>query len=419
MKGIAHISKKLEWPITYMLRGVDDPVAVQYEVEYLASKRRKSKDGVIFFDHFLKDEWRRYCDDTGRHMSSESKKCLLDISSNEVNDKYLREESFKLWEISIDSDDLEVLKAIDEQDVRCSHAIWARARRQDKTIVSLLIEKIKENPGYWWQAGRYILTEEMTQFLAETIKKVADDNKREESWILPELLSKLNPSKVEELLISCWEKLRTIPEFVQIALYTATPNLISLARKSIQDSDNPKSLFEHYSLNVGIRTKGREGITRLEQLDAIQPYFDLLSDGDLHFLWEEGRKLGWTDYVARYLEPVIEGRDSEFIGRVFKKSSINTSCLDKDLEKGGRINLYHWVDMEKRQGWTRNEIFSALMIWFEKNKGIPALKVAGAVVSDSGGRSEYATLEKAASGLQGACEVLDQIRFEVYSRTLM
>lgn len=64
-------SDALRWPITFMLRGVDDPIAVRHEAEYVAQLSRDAGEGG-FIDHFLKDEWRRLSDELGRRMSIES-----------------------------------------------------------------------------------------------------------------------------------------------------------------------------------------------------------------------------------------------------------------------------------------------------------------------------------------------------------
>lgn len=417
----AQTSIKLEWPITYMLRGVDHPIALQYQAKYLANLRMQSNDGMVFHSYFVKDEWSRISEDYSRLMSIESKACLLDISADMKNDKYLREEAFRLWEVSIHSEDLTAMKSINKEDIRFDDTLWARARRQDRSVIPDLIKKIEENPRHWWQCGRYIWTRELTATLAVTIKNVAYDNKREEKWMLPELLSNLDTNTVEELLTPYWDKLSTIPQLVQIALNTTNPALVKLAQKTIKNSDKPEELLQYYTMNIGIKTKGRDGITKLEQLRVLQPFFGLLSDSDLHSLWEVGRDLGWNKYIEEHMVPVLESRNGEYIERVFKGSEINFSDLESDLKKDNPWHSYHWFESVERHGWNRDEIFSGLIEWLEKNKSIPALKVAGAVISHIGDRTEYYRLEGTILrlDLQDTAEVLDKIRFEVFSRTLI
>lgn len=196
-------SEALLWPITYMLKGVDDPVAVQHEVEYLADRSREAGGGII--DTFLKDEWRRRSTELGQRMSMESKQRLLDISADERNDEHLRKQAFSLWEVSVDLADVNIAQAINRDDVRYDTAVWARARRKDLSVVPQLLEKIEDRSRYWWQAGRYLWTEELTEALGKTIKKVAGASAEEREniagGIVPELTLRLDAGTGESLLL--------------------------------------------------------------------------------------------------------------------------------------------------------------------------------------------------------------------------
>ena len=152
-----------------MLRGVDDPIAVQHEVEYLAERSRQSEGQGGFVDHFVKDEWRRQSEDFGRPMSTASKERLFNLSANQKNDTHLRKQALALWEISVAPNDVEIARSIPSGDVRHDTAIWARVRRQDLSVIPELVEKIQQKPWYWWQAGRHIWSEELTALLDESI----------------------------------------------------------------------------------------------------------------------------------------------------------------------------------------------------------------------------------------------------------
>jgi hypothetical protein len=91
-------NEDLRWPITYMLRCVDDPIAVQHEAEYLADLSRETEGKGGFIDHFVKDEWKRQSGELGRSMSAASKARLLHLSKEPGNDIHLRKQAFMLWE---------------------------------------------------------------------------------------------------------------------------------------------------------------------------------------------------------------------------------------------------------------------------------------------------------------------------------
>lgn len=417
----AKVSEALRWPITYMLRGVDDPVAVQHEVEYLAQCSRDAGEQG-FIDHFLKDEWRRLSEDRGKRMSMESKQRLLELSADSHNDEHLRRQAFSLWEVSVAPDDVGVARQIDRHDVRYDRAIWARARRMDLTVVPQLLKKIEENPRYWWQAGRYLWTEELTGALANTVKKIAESSTAEREslgdWIVPELILKLDAGAVERILLPAWNEIRHVPAFLQVALCTATQNLVELARQAIRDAPEPSALFEHFSFRSGIRTEGRQGITRLQQLQVLQPYFQFLSDLDLIGLRDACIKRGWLDYAREYVEPVLRSRDSDLIKRVLGPTAINLSDLESDLNEGRDWRSYHWFDQQMRNGARRHELIDALFDWLKEKRSSAALAVVGNVLSNEGNRVDSMRLGEIVSNIPDSDEILSEIQFNIFRRTL-
>src|SRR6185312_10494695 len=413
-------SEALRWPITYMLKGVDDPIAVQHEVEYLAQCSRDAGKGG-FLDHFLKSEWQRLSEG-GKRMSMESKQRLLDISSDQHNDEHLRKQAFSLWEVSVGPSDLEVARGIDRDDVRYDKAVWARARRKDLTVVSQLLEKIEESPRYWWQAGRYLWTEELIEALGKAVKKIArtDASEREHigDWIVPELILRLDERTGESLLLPVWNEIRHIPAFLQVALCLATPKLEELAKEAVADAPEPSALFEHFSFTAGIYTSGREGITRLRQLQVLQPYFQLLSDLDLIGLRDACIKRGWLDYARKYLEPVLHRRESDLVKRTLSRTAIDLSDLESDLNENRYWRCYHWFEQQMRNGARREELIDALFDWFKERKSLPALKVVGNVLSEEGNRLEFARLGEVVSDMPNTDEILGETQFNVFRRTL-
>jgi hypothetical protein len=414
-------SQALLWPITYMLRGVDDPVAVEHEVSYLAQRNREAGEkGLI--DHFLKDEWRRLTTDMGRRMSTESKERLLSISADFSNDEHLRKQAFSLWEVSVGPNDVDIARSITEDDVRYEKSLWARARRSDITVVPQVLERIGKNPPYWWQVGRYLWTEDFTQGLGKSIKEIAELEDAEHidnaTWIFPELILGLDTDTAESLLLPSWSKIRHIPNFLQTALCVGSPVLLELVGTAVEDSTNPQKLFEYFSSTVGVRTKGQGGIDDLQKMRTIQPYFGLLSDLDLHHLWENCIEKGWLTYARQHLEPILQCRDSEYIRRVFGQPMVDISTLDNALDKEERWRSYYWVRDEMRRGKTREEIITALFNWFEGRKTLCSLRVVSSALAETGNRSDFERLRKIVPYIVGADDILNQVRFNIFRRTL-
>ncbi len=412
--------ENLRWPITYMLRAVDDPIAVQHMAEYLAAGSRQTEGA--FLDHFVKDEWRRLSQDQGRSMSTESKARLLHLATELCNDNHLRKQAFKLWEISVSPDDVIIARAIPRGDLLHDTAVWARARRQDFSVISELIEKIRtKNAAYWWQAGRYIWTDALTTLLDESIEKLgetpADQNEALGEWIFPELLLRLEVTVAKQILIKHWNSLRTNPRFVQVALFLATPETVSLANQAIASAEDKRAIFKHFSFTTGLMTSGRAGLTREIQLDVLKPHLGLLEEHDLLALWEICNRKNWTQYRRKHLDPLLLTSDSKLADRLRIDPPFDMADLEKELS-GTPSLAYRWLEIQQNNGAEREVLLASLLAWVRVKNSVAALEVAGNIFSKDAGRAEFDKFEKLAAEFSESEHVIKRVRFDIFSRTL-
>jgi len=420
----------LEWPITYMLRGVDHPDVVAYEVEYIANSRRRAKDGY-FIDTFLKDEWKRRSEESGRLMSAASKQRLLEMSSDPKNDAILREEAFKLWEVSFDPGDIAVSRQIGSQDVRYDTAIWARARRQDFTVIPQLLDRIESstNPGYWWQIGRHFWSEELTAALRSTLEKMASAPKQDREhlgmWMIPELMRRFEPPFVEALILPVWERLRHDPHIFQLALRTATPKLLELVKESAADAPDPREVLRHFRSRTGFWHAEHEGPRDLEEVENIRPYFDYLSDLDAVALWEICKKRGWVEYAKAQLEPLLRARNSDYANKFLGRDDVERAELDHELRSrrtGDHRRVprtFRWLEQGVSNGKNRKELIEILIDWVRAQAAEDALLIAAGIISNEGTRADLTALETASTDLKiSITRLLDEVRFNVHRRTL-
>ncbi|MGZ8213917.1 MAG: ATP-binding protein [Methylosarcina sp.] len=111
----ASIDDRLEWPITYMLRDFDHPVAVEHIAKFLADRDRKRQPGTFDTSHSaLLDGWERRQRERGIQMSAASKSRLLELAFDSANDLPLRKSAFRLWEKSKSPGDIDLLWQIDK-----------------------------------------------------------------------------------------------------------------------------------------------------------------------------------------------------------------------------------------------------------------------------------------------------------------
>ena len=404
-----------------MLRGIDDPVAVQHEVEYIAERSRQAESVGGIVDHFLKDEWRHQTEEYGRVMSEQSKQRLLDLAMNRENDSHLRRCAFSLWEVSVSAGDLAVARTINAGDLLHDTAVWARVRRSDLTVIPELLEKIKENPRYWWQAGRYIWVDGLTVALDASLRRLGDapDEKHDEigEWIFPELVLRLDLATAERLLLTVWSKVKKLPRFVQVALCLATPKLVELANAAISEAAQPDSLFKHFSFTAGLRTTGRAGFTRPAQLDAVRPHLRLFSETDLAQLWEVCNERNWRQFRIVYLDPILLAFQSRRSDRLLVREAVDMSDLEDELA-GQRSAAYLWIEQQLRNGAERKQLFAALLQWVQEKGNAAALAVAGQIFSNDATRVEFAQFEEVAARIDGRETILEKTKFDVFHRTL-
>ncbi|KMY00139.1 hypothetical protein V476_02835 [Pseudomonas syringae KCTC 12500] len=413
-------SEALEWPITYMLRGVDDPIALQHGVEYVAGRTRESAGTGGYVDHFLKDEWRRQTEKDGRVMSIESKQHLANLAMNLDNDPYLRKSSFSLWEVCVAPGDLDIARNVKVGDVLHDPAVWARARRADFSVIPELLKKIEEDPSYWWQAGRYIWTVELTAALDASLHALEESTLEEDEnglWMFPELVLQLDSVTAERLVLNSWSKIQCIPEFVHVALCLATPKLVNLANMAIAEAADPHKLLEHFPFTAGLFMSNRPVLTRSAQLDALRPHLSLLSESDIFVLWETCNKNNWLQFRKQNLDPILFALRSPKSTALLNREAVDMSDIEEALA-GKRFWHGQWIEKQARNGVEREKIFPALLQWVKSKGTEEALSIVDPIFSSEANRTQFAQLKEISAFIEGRDSILDKIRFEVFHRTL-
>jgi hypothetical protein len=404
----------LTWPIAYMLRGIDQPAAVDYLARYVAE--RESYLWVHIFD-----DWERRQRERGIQMSDASKNHLLSLALNGINELQLRKSAFHIWGLTTAKSDLQNIHSIRFEHDLYKKAIWARARRGDKTVIPELIEIIPSNPSYWWQTGRYLWSGAMTIALHQGIqelvvrKNLGTLSEHDSESILSERLMELDGHSAERILITEWESLKTSPHFVQAAIYHCTPRLVTLARAAIESATEPKNLFEYVTIRMGWKMAGRKGIQRVEQVELLATYADLLSDLDILVLWEICNDQGWFQLRQKYFD--VRVRVSEKLaGRMSAK--VDLSDLDKSLDGNLFTRLYYWFEQHEHRGISKTELMNALFDWLRNHKSLCALETVCKIFYGAATRSDLEGLQiETAMWLEDA-GLIEDLAFSIRRRTL-
>ena len=414
----------LRWPITVMMHGIDHPKAVVFVARELAAtdSQLEGTDSFSPFGLSAPDEWRR-AQEKGRPMSQVSRESLQQLWMSTSEDKHLRREAFRLWSGTQQPADIGLLQNLVVTGPIADLILAQRLRLGDKQAIPALIEKLsgRGRHSYWWQWCRYIWSAELTEALDKYLERRRAEQtwtwglSVESDWIVSEMLMRLSERESERLLLRHWDHLHFSPQYVQAALYAATPPLEEAAASAIRECPDPASLLAHVTSHFGIRVQGRAGITRREQVRALSPYMSLMSPINIKQLWDLCRDLGWLDLsrdvVGAHLKPPFTETP--------RSSAVLAAEFDKMLTERRVHWISLWIDRTIASGVTWDEILSALISWFAEKQSFDALQIIAAALVYRGSRRDLSTL-RIYDGMQedASRQLIADTEFAVRRRTV-
>ncbi len=404
----ANASEKLEWPITYMLRTVDHPDAIEQAARYAAKSHFISA-------HFLQDDWERHSREGSRRMSSESKQRLLDIANDKSEPDNVRRRAFSFWGLILDDGDLEIARQISEGSTLYEQALWIRARLQDRSVIPVVLKKIPENPEHWLRIQRFLWSDSLTEALPPLLDQVAAENGERTNleYILSEAVGSAEPKRATAMLSHRWEKLKTMPMMVQAALLLSDPEATVLVREAFATTETPSMLLKHFVMNCTVESNGKRRLSSLAQLQNLKPYLDHFPEEEIRFLKRECINRGWYNFSNQYLEPRLQ---SDLQEEKFSIDQLDDALNHKSNEF---VNLYKWLERSVNRGNARDKTMDALLRWLKQHEGDRAIEIVGDIVAREANRQEYMLFESASGENYSSSAAVKAIRFDVFSRSLV
>ena len=426
---------ELRWPMLVMLNGIDNPDAVEFVVRELAQQDERM-EATGYFSPFAAtavDEWSRRqilpsskghpVRRGGTQMSAASRERLRDLWSCDVTGEHLRRWALRFWCATVAGGDIPILQTIDTSSEIGNLALFERLRRGDRMAIPALVTKLDgEHPGYWWQAGRYLWTDELTECLDRALARRADeltdaegDRTHDLDWILVERLAELPARTAERLIAEHWAGLRQSVYYVQAAMYVASPGLLERVAAVVAESDDAKSLFEHLSSRFGLGFSDRSGVTRLAQIDGLLPYLEYLSETDIGMLWRSCNKNGWVEWRREHLDSRAKAT-----GMGFVDDATALTELDRELDREGPLfPLDHWGEKFLESGVSIEHMMAVVGDWVSGREQERALLMAADLVTRFGKRHHMALLQRHKSAdSQFGREVIQNTDFELRLRSL-
>lgn len=384
----------LHWPISYMLRGIDHPDAVEFIAHEFATHSRAAEgtDGFWHFPLTVRGDWERQQVERGKGMSLASRQRLQELWTRPDNDKHLRRQAFLLWAATSSSNDVSLLQAVENSESLADDILRARLERGDSTAIPALLDKVRtDEKGGWWQLGRSIWSDDLTKALEDAFNRRGTTVDRAwgteypTDWITGELVMRLEPAVAERLLTKHWDHLRFSDHFVQAALYIATPTLCTLVREAMLLCPDVREMLKFTDSHFGIKRGDHPGVSRIEQVEALVPYLDYLDPLAIHSFWELCNELSWLDFRRTHLDSRLEGQWRE---NTLLDDSKVFADLDNQVAKDHISLVDIWIERHLHQGEQLEDIFSLLGKWLHRRRTIPALEFVAAAVVHTGSRHD-------------------------------
>lgn len=402
--------KDLRWPITLLLRGVNQPEAVEHMARVFA---KQGRSGSFWpFPGMVHRDWERRQSELGKPMSVASRQRLQELWEDETHDRHLRKSAFQLWAATIAADDINILREVVAPDSLSDEILWARMKRSDPAVTSAFINKLQgDDAHYWWQLGRYTWSDNLTTSLGDELQKRAERVEREwgksyrSDWIVSELITtQLGPLTAERLLTQHWEHLRYSHRFIEAALLVATPATSALVAGAMASCPNPSEVFEFAQFHFQPKSAEGSGLQRIEQAEAFRPYLDWLKPFAIFNLWETCNKLGWFAFRRQHLDARL---DETFRERTILDQSKFFDELDESIRRGGVEWPDFMIDRYLEQTDRVEDIFELLEKWLKERMSIEAFGFVSGVLRHVGRRDHLKLLS--VDGIEPAKDV-DEIR---------
>ena len=407
--------KDLRWPITLMLRGVNQPDAVEFIARVFAAASR-SAHGFWSLPGDVEREWERRQSELGRPMSVTARQRLLDLLRTPTHDKHLRRSALLLWAATSSEGDLDILREIPNPGALSDEILSARIRRGDPGALPAFVHKLRsDQAGYWWQLGRYTWSDAFTTALEEELQRRGKTVRREwgshypSDWIVCELVAtRLTPDKAEDLLERNWEHLHFSRNFIESALLIATPSTCALVAEAMASCPDPRAIFQFVQVHFQPKCERGPGLERIAQVEAFVPYLDWLDSHAIFTLWDTCNRLGWFAFRRQHLDVRL---DATFRERTILDEPGFFSKLDEQLARGGADWADFLINRYLEQTDRVEDIIELLQKWLGERMTVAAVDLVAAVLRHIGVRRNLRLLS--VSGIEPAAD-LEEIRADTF-----
>jgi hypothetical protein len=430
--GLPKKHRRLAHVVESITSHIDTPEAVLHSVRRSAAISRKiaGTKGINLRARDLERTWSP--DEHGKALGETSRAALEKVWRNRRVNRFDRKSAFGIWCLTPTAAELAELPELEADETLADQALKARLAAGDQSAVPLLSARIwsGESSWWWWWQARKVgldgLREDVLRYLEERHRDGQARRNRDPDRIIAELLMDRGDEFAMQTIVGNWHMLGTTPDYVQAALYLATPETVVLGQAAVRDSGDADRMLRYIDSRWGIKTYGRVGVTRLAQLRALEPFYagmQRAQHGDLYIstFFDAANRIGELAWRREHLDPLIaeNGR-----GHCTSDEQSLFATLDEEVAWHLQRNreyfgIDHWFQRREEELWRRDELLRAVGEWARLRGSEPAVGLLCEALTQFGERRELDLLGRLNPAMQETCaDKIANCHYDVRRRSI-
>lgn len=419
-RGLMHI-------VGEIISHIDSPDAVVWSARRAAliDRRIERVGGVNLWWSRVERQWKP--ERNGRALSAASRAALARLWRDRRVNRLDRRAAFHIWALSPTTAELADLPALEADPILANQALRTRLAAGDQTAVPLLRQRlwVGERGWVWWYQVRRIglagLEDDIRRFFAARRSKNTDVG----DHIVAELLMDSRSDFAAAVICDNWDQLSESPDFVQAALYLATPETIALGRAAVMGSNKPAQLLDHISMLWGVNVSDRPGVTDIAQLQGLEPLLTIIGEGEfgemrLGELFDAANRLGALAWRRQHLDPLVTA------GRFACPSDRDAlyATLDAEVQHTAQLNrkwlrVDHWFERREKELLERDALLALIADWAINRGSELAARFLCEALSHFGERRDLILLDRLPPHVHHSCAtMIANCTYEVRRRSL-
>jgi hypothetical protein len=419
------LNSPLAWYLGNLLEGWDYPDAQEAYVRLLAHRlKSRANGGGGLVGSNLGEMWGEERPRGGRRMSETSLERVRSLWSDPAEDIDVQTVALRLWGYAARPRHLSsVHHLLDPLGPLGPDTVHALIQLEAADAPAALDAQIEADPSrtYLWQWVRGRWRNAYLPYLVKTLERrrafIAANG---DTWFsgdiaLPDVMQWLDDQTRERLLSEHWDHVGENNQWIQLALWTATPVTLELARQSLT-AGAPSEILKYLNHDYGLYSGSAPPTTDLRRLRALEPWFDYLNEQVFSSLEEHCNRVGWREWRRAHVDGRLKAdKRASWRSPTTRREAFEEFANEDQRKRHVHFTLKHMMEMEG----SLQPILDELEAWLTERKDLVALRVVCECLVDAATRRDLPRLEAWRGVIPQGDEIIDDAIFAVKRRSLL